>query len=769
FQYQADRTIITTVGLDGRQDVETIRYNRANTMTGIEVNGQAVLGSAFDATLSPGELRDGNNNATATVFTTNGLPLTTTNALSQTMQRQYDGNNNLVALTDAQGVTTRYRYDALNNVISTTVGITTSSPLRATTLYTYSTNVRYSGDSLLQAVRSPDGVVTRYEYPTSGTLTQRGQVSRMIVGYGTALAQTTAYEYDALGRVTATVSGVGTALERRDTTVYNADNTVERTIQNYKDGTFDAARPDEDVITSYGYDLAGRQVWVRDALGRATATHYNARGRVDWRIRNVSPLSFDAQGQVVFQGFTPTQAAANVATRYGYDGLGRTTLVTETGILTGSFTLATRSFSAAAERVTLTEYDALSRPMTVTLNYRPGVTASADTNVRMYTRYDGAGNVITQTDALGRRSYTQYDALNRPITVTLNFEDGNPLSGPRDADTVQVTRYDDLGRVERVIENYVDGVFTATEPITDRVTHYAYDTLNRVVTTTVNLAPGESDPALNRVSVASYDPTTTRLRGQRDPLGRWTSFQYDALGRMNRQIANCRTSGNQPTVTGCAAYSTTPATAISARGRPLTRWGGLSMGRKTMSMGCIRPVAAMKTSRPAASTMAWVASRARWQITSMASILPAAPIKTAARARSTMRSGARGAHSTRGTTRRAAATTGSIRPWGGPIPGTGRRRWAMMARAHCAGRRCRMAASPCSCSTDSGASASRSSIIRTAAAAAMRRPATGSRARATMPPGARSARPTRRAARRACLRQPRPADHCDRELSQQRL
>ncbi len=48
--------------------------------------------------------------------------------------------------------------------------------------------------------------------------------------------------------------------------------------------------------------------------------------------------------------------------------------------------------------------------------------------------------MITQTDALGRWTVTAYDALNRPITTTLNYDDGDPLTGPADADIVSVTQ-----------------------------------------------------------------------------------------------------------------------------------------------------------------------------------------------------------------------------------------------------------------------------------------------------------------------------------------
>ena len=555
FQYAPSATTITTTGADGRVDVEEILYGANNAMTGMRLNGQAVLGSAFEDTISPGILRDGNNNTTATSFNPNGLPLTTANALQQQTKRVYDSRSNFLETTDALGITSRFRYDTLNNVISTTVGITTSSLLRATTLYTYIYNTRYTGDSLLQSVQSPDSVVMRSEYPTTGTITQRGQKIRTIAGYGTALAEITGYAYDSVGRVVTTTLGVGTALQRLDVTNYNADNTVQRTIQNYKNALYDPTKPDEDLITTYGYDNIGRQVWVKDVFNRASVTHYDAKGQVDWTARNLTPLQFDSQGQGIFQAFSPANPDRNVASRYGYDGLGRTVLVTETGLLTGTFTLATRQFSQAAERVTRTMYDSLSRPMTVTLNYQSGQPSTADMNVNLYTRYDGAGNVITQTDALSRRTYMQYDQLNRPVTVTLNFEDGNPLTGPRDADHVSVTRYDTLGRVYQTIENYVDGVFVATEAITDRITLSAYDTLSRVVTTTVNYALGQTDLSLNRVTVTGYDPVTTRVQGTQDPLGRRTAMTYDARGRVTRGTANCRTSGGTPVFTGCAAFS----------------------------------------------------------------------------------------------------------------------------------------------------------------------------------------------------------------------
>ena len=131
-------------------------------------------------------------------------------------------------------------------------------------------------------------------------------------------------------------------------------------------------------------------------------------------------------------------------TRYGYDTVGNRVLVTDT-----------------LNRVTKTEYDTLrvNRPVTVTLNYSPSLPLNhlSVYNIRSITGYDAAGNIVAQTDALGRVTTYVYDALNRPITTT------DPLSG--------ATRYtyDALGR--RTVVTDAGGV----------AAYFVYDALGRVV------------------------------------------------------------------------------------------------------------------------------------------------------------------------------------------------------------------------------------------------------------------------------------------------
>jgi RHS repeat-associated protein len=550
----AQSTIITTTEAGAPQSVTQYDYGTNNALLGVRHNGQAVAASTFDDGFAPAAVSDGRGNTTQVVNTSVGLPTQITNALNQKTQVSYDSNHNPLAITDAQGIATRLRYDSANNVISTTVGITTSLPLGATTLYTYTLHPRSGKLSLLEATRAPDGVVTRFGYNDAG------QVLTQTVGYNTPLAQVTTYGYDSLGRLNSTTVGVGTPQQRRTVTIYNADNTVQETIQNYVNGSYTPSQPDEDIRTRYGYDDFGNLSWVTDVSGRLDATQYNAYGQVAWTIRNLQPVILNTNGEPVVPAtppaFNPAYPDRNVATLYGYDGLGRTVLVTETGLLTGVFSPTTRRFSDHTTRVSRTEYDSLDRPITVTLNYQPSNVA--DANFQTVMTYDGAGNLTGQRDSYGRWISTTYDALNRPVTVTTNLEDGNPLTGASDTDRVSVTRYDASGRVAETVSNYADGVFNAAEPDRDRITRYAYDSLGRVITSTQNVmaSPGSRTDA-NLTTVNAYDPVTTRLLAQQDPLGRWQHTQYDVLGRATTQIANCMNSGGAAVSNGCAPFSET--------------------------------------------------------------------------------------------------------------------------------------------------------------------------------------------------------------------
>jgi YD repeat-containing protein len=342
--YQPNKTTITVTGADGHQEVREFRYDQSETLTGTSINGLSQSASDFEAHFAPGSITDANDHTTSAVYNDTGQPITVTNALGQTTLMAYDSQNHPITVTDTLGRQTVSVYDTHNNLVRQTTGITTALPLGFTTIFTYTT------DNRLQERRGPDGVVTRYDYDAV-----LGQVLGTTVGYGTPLAQTTAYAYDQFGRVVTTFLGANTPEARVEVTRYNADNTIAEVIHNYENGVFEPDRPDEDIGTTYGYDQLGRMVAITDTLGHVDLTHYDDQGRVDWTARNAVPAQFDSHGLPVYHAYDAAQPDANVATLYGLDGLGRTVLVTQTGILTGTFDPATLQFNQAAERVRLLE------------------------------------------------------------------------------------------------------------------------------------------------------------------------------------------------------------------------------------------------------------------------------------------------------------------------------------------------------------------------------------------------------------------------------
>ncbi len=418
----------------------------------------------------------------------------------------YDEQNNLIAQTDALGEVTRFRYDARGHVISAT------NPTGETTTY------GYDAWGQRTVVTDATGLTTRYGYDAVGrlitTTTATGLVTVNAYDDGDNLIrvtrnvttaggqnylgiynQVTAYGYDAVGRRVLVTDTLGLVTRSE----YDAAGRLVRTTQNYLSSYPQNYQDTYNLVTTYGYDDLGRQVLVTDTLGSVTTTEYDALDRVTRTWQNT--LSGYPQNY---------QDTYNLVTTYGYDAVGNQVWVTDT---LGS--------------LTTTEYDALNRPARTWRNTLAGYPQNYQDTYNLITAYgyDAVGNQVWVTDTLGSLTITEYDTLNRPVTVTTNFVDGvfNPASP--DEDLIQVTVYDDAGRVARTIDP------------AGRVTAYAYDAAGRPVTVTTNFVDGTFDPAhpdedLRQVTV--YDPATGRVTARLQVAETTipTAYDYDALGRL---------------------------------------------------------------------------------------------------------------------------------------------------------------------------------------------------------------------------------------------
>jgi YD repeat-containing protein len=281
---------------------------------------------------------------------------TKTDALGNQTSYTYTSAGDLQSVTDALGQTTWLHTtpqgwrDALitpSGRTTTTIYTNDGQPLSVTDAAGNRRSFTY--DALGRMLSATDGTLVAANQTLTYSYDANSRVAATTIGAASPLSQTMLTRYDSFGQVISTTVALGTPLERTDLTHYNADATVAETIQNYRDGSFDPARPDEDVVTTYGYDTLGRRIWIRDTLGHYSVTHYAENGRVDWVARNQVPFELDSQGQPAFHAFDPARPDANSATLFGYDSLGRTVLVTETGLLAGYQYLAPHLLGRAGD------------------------------------------------------------------------------------------------------------------------------------------------------------------------------------------------------------------------------------------------------------------------------------------------------------------------------------------------------------------------------------------------------------------------------------
>jgi len=483
----------TTLITDARGFKTTDAYNSSHVLVSQTLPTVAREYKLFDGNFNLAGTSDPNGNDTWLYWSDNGYNLERTrDALGNETQLTYDALNNVTQTVDARGLTTTLAY-------SGTLLTSRTDALGRTWVYTYGVN------GLLVAEQDPLERVAHYEYDQFG---QRTAVTD-------TLGNTTRYAYDDLGRLITTTNTLGQITVNQ----YDPAGHLLQVTRNYLAGQPQNWQGEYNLVTQYAYDGAGRQVLITDTLGRASRNEYDTYGRLVTVTQNYLPgQSQNYLNQYNLMSFTGYDAAGNVVTRT--DTLGR---------------------------ISITRYDSLNRPITTTTNYVDGVFVPnrPDEDILTANGYDAAGNVITQTDALGRMTRTWYDALNRPIMVTANYSSTRPQNylsqynivmrygydqvGNRALVTdtlgrVSRTEYDSLNRPFKVTQNYLPGQPQNYQGLYNLVTTYGFDEAgNRVVVT----------DTLGRSSFTTYDDLN-RVIAQTDAAGSSTQYGYDALG--NRAV-----------------------------------------------------------------------------------------------------------------------------------------------------------------------------------------------------------------------------------------
>lgn len=365
----------------------------------------------------------------------------------------------------------------------------------------------------------PDGSITKITYDAHGNLTDKVEASNFPLE-----ARTTHYVYDSLNQLTDKTDARG----NRTHYEYDAKGNL---LHEYD--------PNKTTVRiDYTYDAAGNRLTQTDALGHTTCFKYDKLGRVTTEI----------------------------------DALHHKTITTYDGMEVKQVEVGKTEL--APGRVTQFEYDVQGRK---TKTIRLDNATPPRKIAVLTTTYDGDGNVVSETNALGQSTIYQYDQNGWRTSVTKPYgtsgsthttyynSDGTILKEVDPADPDDPTQpgaitqyeYDSSGRISTRTEAY--GLTTGTTPL-QRKTTYQYDSMNHVIHTTYSDAAGsyttdyDYDHLRRRTHISGkreyekileYDGNNN-LVGETNGRGYKTIYHYDNYNR--------RTSVEAPGQTTSYAY-----------------------------------------------------------------------------------------------------------------------------------------------------------------------------------------------------------------------
>ncbi|XCW06533.1 DNRLRE domain-containing protein [Streptomyces sp. HUAS MG47] len=492
----------------------------------------AYAANASNSKFTDTEVTDAESHATDYVTDDFGRQVKVTNAKSETTRMNWDADNNVTYIEEANGAKSAFCYDQktgfpLRDWDAETTKTWQSEQLIATyycdpangaalpgaAQFAYQTRLDgYSADLVRKTSR--EGRAWQFGYDAFGNLTKvtdpKGVATATVDDY------TTTYEYDAYGQQTKTVDANG-----------NATTNADFDASGYPKTTTDA----ENHATKFVYDVRGQVTSVTDALQKTTTQTYDAFGRplvsrvpkdqaAGVYITTPAPVydandnvtsSADPAGAVTTAVYNAADAVTastgpdnnNVSrtTKYTYDKVGNLSTTTEPkGVATTADAtdfVTTNQYDAIYQLTGVVdaegdkisyEYDNVGNVVTVV---DPRKNATADTtDYTAKTTYDLNHRVVKGTDAAGKYTTTVYDKDSLVIAATdkernktevVHDERAMPVEKkePYEGTTVRTTKfeYDEVGNRTKVVTPR--GVNTAaTEDFTLRT---EYDKLNRAV------------------------------------------------------------------------------------------------------------------------------------------------------------------------------------------------------------------------------------------------------------------------------------------------
>jgi RHS repeat-associated protein len=460
----------------------------------------------------------------------------------------YDANGDLVRHTDATGAGSTYAYDRHHAMIEmrNALGVRMTrneydAQGRLVRMIDAAGNpIEIAHDDAANEQRITDrrGNVTRLVYDAQGNVTR---VERTVTIEGVAVPAVTTSTYDALGNETSTIDPDGRRVDSTYTGLLPLTHRVDPAgldlatsfVYNARNDPTQATDPGGRVF-GFTYDAAGNVTGATIPNSGGTSVTNNAAGQpvesVDASGTRIV-LARDANGRVSRE---ETYAGGTLLRRIEmtWDAAGNKTSETLHRTIGGVLTPLTTAYA----------YDAANR-LTAVTDPLGGVRR---------TEYDAAGRITATVDPLGRRTTFTYDVLGRRVRTdhpdgafeTAAYDvDGNLVAQTDRAGRATTHVYDELNRRVRTVAP--DGAVTqtvytpggkvaATIDARGNRTDHAYDAAGRAIAITLPPVPDGSGGPPTRPAVTQALNALGQPTSRTDPLGRVTTFQYDAEGRLVR-------------------------------------------------------------------------------------------------------------------------------------------------------------------------------------------------------------------------------------------
>ncbi len=490
-----------------------------------------------------------------------------------TQYLSYDGNGQLLTMTDPNGVLTTLVYDPRQRLTSRTVS-------------TEVTKFAYFPTGLVQQVTLPDGSLLKYGYDIAHRLTD------LTDGLGNHLH----YTLDALGNRTAeNAYDPGGTLHRTHTRVFNALDELYQDINAAGSAT----------ATTFGYDGNNNRTTIAAPFSRNSVDGYDALNRLNQITdpkNGITKMTFDTRDNVA-----TVVDPRNLTTTYTHDGFNEVTKLVspDTGTTVNTYdldgNLATTTDARNAKATY--SYDALSRPtkvvytdQTINFTYDAGtngkgrLTGASDANHSMSWAYDTLGRITAKNQVVGTLtrsvgySYTNGDLITLTLPsgqkVTYGYTNHRITSitvGTTTATTVlSGVTYDPMGPATgwtwgnaATVSRTFDEDYNPSKFVSAGVTYgYTPDSALRIT--------GLSDSALTSDSFTfGYDTLDRLTSGVNSGSTINHGYLYDANGN--------RTTTTGPTSTDTIAPTSNHITAIT--GSPVRTYGYDAAGNTTSYTG----------------------------------------------------------------------------------------------------------------------------------------------------------------------------------------